>query len=182
MPAVCHGSCDAGGQDSLAQTRGAGKEHALRLGAESRAVTLAAFQITAHHVTGAASVLLQIFIGINIQPELLKAGVTRGQQAGKLLLLLLAAQLPQALAHGFAHVAGAPADGANGAVVQEAVLQLGNQPGPLALQGKILIPQPGHGISGVLPFSEAGGHRLGDGAAELPVDLRQAGIALVGAG
>ena len=99
----------------------------------------------------------------------------RAEQRGKLFLLLLPAELPQALAHRSAAPAASAAELADGLALQILrvdILGLQN-PVPLALERQIFLPERLHRLLGALASPEGGGVDLRTRFAKLAVNFAQ---------
>ena len=133
----------------------------------------------AHELARAAAVFCVVLVGIEVKAELFKA--LGAEQIRQLLLLLLAAELLEAFAHGRAHIAGPAACRADGLDSQIVRLQsLGLQdPVALLLEGEIFLLELLHGGHGVALATERRGQHMGGRPPQLPLNFAQTRLLFV---
>ena len=136
---VCYGPRDTSGEEGLAQTGTADEQQVAGILGEGSGVCTAGAEITLHNGPGTDAQLGIHPVGVVIQPELAEVFLAAGQK-GQFLFLLLAAKFRQAFAHGASHIAGAAAAVADGSLVQETLFEITvDEPGPLLLEGQVLL-------------------------------------------
>ena len=169
---IGHRPGDAGRQKGLSQARIAVEEQIARLHSEALGIPAAGLKGTSHNRPGADPQIGVRLVGVIAEAEALEGLPGGAGEEGQLLLLLLTAQLPEALTHLSPHVTAAATDRANRSIFQKALFEVVfDQPFPFPLQVLILLADAGKLRLRIAPLLEDRLGRLGHGEAEGPVNF-----------